>query len=160
MRKIKSLESWDWCSLIAALRYYERRSTITAAMFPGDVVTRFWGSGKYADSVLTQIANQFARIDHGLDGEEFWSEDKTCYACDKKVWCKFYAFCKAWCIGFSTVMIDRTENGRQLHDERKCFYCDFTKRWYPVDEYVASPNLEAYCPEEFITKVVHSWVES
>lgn len=107
-KKIEVLSNWEWTTLVAAWRYYELRATIASATFPEDVVRRFWGSGKYSDSVLRQIANQFANIDHGRDGESYWTKDRTIGDCDRKSWCVFYAFCKGWCEGFTTVVLDAT----------------------------------------------------
>lgn len=153
-KKIEILSDWEWTTLVAAWRYYERRATIASAMFPEDVVRRFWGSGKYSDSVLRQIANQFANIDHGLDGESYWMDNKTIMDCDRKPWCKFYAFCKAWMDGFLTVVLDATlADGQNLHQELECFWCEYTKRWYPVDEYISDQSRHRYCAEDFITEV-------
>lgn len=153
-KKIEVLSNWEWTTLVAAWRYYELRSTITSGMFPEDVVRRFWGSGKYSDSVLRQIANQFANIDHGMDGEEYWTKDRTIMDCDRKSWCKFYAFCKAWMDGFPTVVLDATlADGQHLHQELECFWCEYDKRWHPVDKYISDPSSHRWCAEEFITEV-------
>lgn len=148
------LTDWEWTTLVAAWRYYERRASIASATFPADIVERFWGSGRYADSALTQIARQFAETDHGADGERFWTEDRTIHDCDRTAWCKFYAFCKAHCDGFSTVVLDGTgTDGKHLHDEPRCFHCECTDRWYPVADYIRNPRIERYCADEFIKGV-------
>lgn len=153
-KKIENLSDWEWTTLVAAWRYYEGRATIASATFPEDVVRRFWGSGKYSDAVLRQIANQFANIDHGRDGESYWTKDRTIMDCDRKPWCLFYAFCKGWCEGFTTVVLDATlADGQHLHQEPACFWCEYTKRWYPVDEYISDPSRHRYCAEDFITEV-------
>lgn len=151
---IENLSDWEWTTLVAAWRYYERRATIASATFPEDVVRRFWGSGKYSNAVLRQIANQFANIDHGRDGESYWTKDRTIMDCDRKSWCVFYAFCKGWCEGFTTVVLDATlADGQHLHQEPACFWCEYTKRWYPVDEYISDPYYHRCCAEDFITEV-------
>ena len=38
----KALTDWDWTTLVAAWRYYEHGHTITSAMFPHEIVTRFF----------------------------------------------------------------------------------------------------------------------
>lgn len=152
--KIEVLSDWEWTTLVAAWRYYERRTTIASATFPGDVVRRFWGSGKYSDSVLRQIAHQFANVDHGRDGESYWTKDGTIGDCDRRSWCMFYAFCRGWCEGFTTVVLDATlADGRHLHQEPTCFRCEYTKRWHPVDEYVSDPHRHRWCEDAFITEV-------
>lgn len=152
--KIQRLSDWEWTTLVAAWRYYECRSTIASATFPADVVRRFWGSGKYADSALHQIAYQFAVTDHGADGERFWSGNGTIHDCDRRAWCKFYAFCKAYCDGFSTVVLDGDDpDGHHIHDEPLCFYCDYTGRWYHVNAYIYNPQDERWCGQEFIKEV-------
>ena len=40
--KKKTLTDWDWTTLVAAWRYYEHGHTITSAMFPHEIVTRFF----------------------------------------------------------------------------------------------------------------------
>lgn len=153
-KKIEILSDWEWTTLVAAWRYYEGRATIASATFPDDVVRRFWGSGRYSDAVLRQIANQFANIDHGRDGESYWTKDRTIMDCDRKSWCVFYAFCKGWCEGFTTVVLDATlADGQHLHQEPACFWCEYTKRWYPVDEYISDPSRHWCCAEDFITEV-------
>ena len=153
-KKIEVLSDWERTTLIAAWRYYERRATITSAMFPEDVVRRFWGSGKYADSALTKIANQFANIDHGLDGEAYWIDDKTIMGCDRKPWCLFYAFCKGWCDGFSTIVLDGVApDGGFLHVEQTCFFCKYTGKWHNVDDYIRDPYIAWYCADEFIKEI-------
>lgn len=153
-KKIEILSDWEWTTLVAAWRYYERRATIASAMFPEDVVRRFWGSGKYSDDVLRQIANQFANIDHGMDGEAYWIDDKTVRNCDRRPWCLFYAFCKGWCNGFSTVVLDgAAQGGRRLHEEPTCFFCKYTGKWHNSDYYIRQPHIAGWCAEEFIKEI-------
>ena len=56
--KKKILSDWDWMTLVAAWRYYEHRNTITAAMFPHEIVTRFF-TGEYDEKSCIRIARQF-----------------------------------------------------------------------------------------------------
>ena len=153
-KKIEELSNWEWTTLVAAWRYYESRSTIASAMFPEDIVSRFWGSGKYSDAALHKIANQFANIDHRLDGESFWADDKTLRECDRRPWCTFYAFCKHWADGFPLVVLDGVNgDGKHVHDEIRCFHCDMTGKWHPVDKYIEAPFYNQYCADEFIVEV-------
>lgn len=152
--KIRRLTDWEWTVLVAAWRYYERRATIASATFPEDVVRRFWGSGRYADSAIRQIANQFAKIDHGSDGEECWMGDKTIHDCDRRAWCLFYAFCKAYCDGFSTVVLDHVgPSGTRIHEEPTCFWCECTGKWHNVDGYIHAPHIAGWCSPEFIREI-------
>jgi len=125
--------------------------TIASASFPEDIVRRFF-SGKYDDESCKRIARQFAEIDHP-NGEEDWTGSEYLMNCDKTPWCKFYAFCKAYCDGFKTVVMDGENNGKHIHDEPECFWCEYTKRWYPKDMYIERPWEERYCAEEFIKEV-------
>lgn len=152
--KIQRLSDWEWTTLVAAWRYYQSRATIASATFPADVVRRFWGSGRYADAVLQRIARQFAEIDHGADGERFWSDGSSFHDCDRRAWCKFHAFCKAYCDGFSTVVLDGDDSdGQHIHDEPLCFRCGYTGRWYPVNDYIGNPQDERWCGQEFIKEI-------
>lgn len=150
-KQIDTLSNWEWSVLVAAWRYYEFRQTIASATFPEDIIERYWGSGKYADKVLNQIARQFYEIDH-RNGEQDWI-GLHIMDCDKRPWCKFCAFCKAWCEGFKTVVLDGDNNGKHIHDEPLCFYCEYTKRWYPKNAYITSPYHEISCGEEFIKEI-------
>lgn len=149
---LKKLTSWDWTTLVAAWRYYEFRMTIASSMFPGEIVQRFF-SGKYDQDSCMRIAHQFAKTDHH-GGEYEWSSHKYLMDCDKTPWCKFYAFCKAYCDGFSRVVMDGKDfSGKRIHEECEAFYCEYTKRWYPKDRYIASPEREYYCAPEFVKEV-------
>ena len=97
-----TLTDWDWTTLVAAWRYYEHRHTITSAMFPHEVVTRFF-TGKYDDETCKIIANQFVNIDHyhGPNDElSGWIGDYTFGECDRRAWRLFYFYLKAWLCGF------------------------------------------------------------
>lgn len=61
---------------------------------------------------------------------------------------------KGWVDGFPTVVLDATlANGQHLHQEPACFWCEYTKRWYPVDEYISDPSRHRCCGEEFIKEI-------
>lgn len=155
MKRKKKMTMFEWTTLVGAWRYYEKRATIASATFPADIVEHYWGSGRYDDADLHQIANQFAEIDHGSDGEAYWSEDKTIHDCDRKAWCKFYAFCKAYCNGFSTVVLNgKNMYGDHIHEEPQCFRCEYTGRWYSVADYISNPHLEKWCNQRLIKKIV------
>ena len=38
----KTLTDWDWTTLVAAWRYYEHGHTMASAMFPHEIVRRFF----------------------------------------------------------------------------------------------------------------------
>ena len=56
--KKNKLTDWDWTTLVAAWRYYEHRNTITAAMFPHEIIKRFF-TGKYYAESCKRISHQF-----------------------------------------------------------------------------------------------------
>jgi len=97
-----------------------------------------------------RIAIQFADTDHGRDGEEDW---KNCSDIDRKPWCKFYNFCKGWAHGFATVRFRSEADSMKNIHEALAFWCEETKRWYPVAKYLESPFLETYIPNEWIVEV-------
>lgn len=109
----KTLTDWDWTTLVAAWRYYEHGHTIEAAMFPHEVVTRFF-TGAYDDESCRRISRQFVEIDHRsgpddkLDG---WVGDDAFGASDRKAWRLFYFYLSAWINGFKTANV--TINGRR-----------------------------------------------
>lgn len=150
-KQIDVLSDWEWTTLVASWRYYEFRQTISSATFPEQIIERYWGSGKYSDKALRSIARQFYHIDH-RNGEQDWMASSI-MDCDKRLWCKFYAFCKAWYEGFRTVVLDGDCNGKHIHDESECFYCEYTKRWYSKNNYITAPFHEMYCGEEFIKEI-------
>lgn len=135
--KIDHLTLWEWETLVASWRYFQDRSTISSAMFPSEIVKKYWRSDMYTDNVLMRIANQFVNIDHASEGEEYWNCGNDCY---KTPWIVFYAFCKGFCEGFLTAKV-------KVDDcivDVKCFKCETTGRLHPVKEYISSPVPEAY----------------
>lgn len=54
-KKQKKLSDWDWTTLVAAWRYYEHGHSITSAMFPHEIVKRFF-TGDYDDESCKRIA--------------------------------------------------------------------------------------------------------
>lgn len=144
--KIESLSIWDWETLVASWRYFQNRSTISSAMFPSEIVKKYWRSELYSDNVLMRIANQFANIDHASGGEEDW---KCANDCDRTPWTVFYAFCKGFCSGFLTAKV---KVGSRVVDV-KCFRCETTGRLHPVKDYISSPVSEAYIAESRIKGV-------
>ena len=108
----KTLTDWDWTTLVAAWRYYEHGHTISSAMFPHEVVTRFF-TGAYDDESCRRIARQFVEIDHrsGPDDKiSGWVGDDAFGASDRKTWRLFYFYLSAWINGFTTANV--TINGR------------------------------------------------
>ena len=101
-RKLKKLSDWDWTTLVAAWRYYEHRSSITSAMFPHEIVKRFF-TGSYEDESCRRIAHQFVHIDHhnGPDDKiSGWVVDGTFGDCDRRAWRLFYSYLYAYLCGF------------------------------------------------------------
>lgn len=150
--KLKTLSNWDWTTLVASWRYYEMRMTIASAMFPAEIIERFF-SGKYTKETCDQIANQFANIDHGIRGEKDWNDSQCLHDCDKEPWCKFYAFCKGWCDGFKTLVLDGRSDGRHIHEEPECFWCDYTQKWHPVKQYIEHPLQNYYVSPSTIKEI-------
>ena len=134
--KNKGLTDWDWTTLVAAWRYYEYGSTISSACFPEMIVERYF-RGVYNHAAQERIARQFADVDHHhgnaepLAGERDWERKDDC---DRRPWCKFYAFC--W----------HFVHGWKMKDGVRCFHCNTTGRDYPVVEYVANPHVETWMP--------------
>lgn len=129
--KKNKLTDWDWTTLVAAWRYYEHGHTITSAMFPHEIVKRFF-TGSYDDESCRRIANQFVNIDHytGPDDKiSGWVEDGTFGECDRRAWRIFYFYLNAWINGFrtATVTIDG-KSGRIA-----VFYAD--GNWYAREGY-------------------------
>lgn len=137
MKVKKTLDKWDWTTLVAAWRYYEHRSTSTAAAFPALIVARFF-DGQYAEEDCRRIARLFVEVDHATGGEAEWSGDDVRGLRD---WCKLYAFLKAYLDGWKTV------RGVEY------FYCETTERWYPKNEYVKYPWLAYWVAEERLKEV-------
>lgn len=163
VEKIQRLDSWEWRTLIASWRYFSHGATISAASFPHDIVERFWASGKYSDEALSSIAHQFAVTDYGSLGEGEWTrfhKEGGAFSQDTETWCKFYAFCKAWVEdGFRIVTLEGKEkSGKFIHEEVECFYCEFTKHWYPKKDYIRNPYLKQYAAPEFIKSIARKKV--
>lgn len=140
----KELTDWDWTTLVAAWRYYEYRSTIASAAFPNDIVDRFF-KGDYSVKSCRRIAYQFAITDHGIRGEEDWQGNHLLY-CDIESWTTFYAFCKAYCDGFTHLTYKFNGEERTLN----AFYCQTTGRWHDKDSYIKQPYNPPYIVDEFI----------
>lgn len=150
-RKIE-LSDWDWTTLVAAWRYYEYGRSIGSATFPEEIVTRFFSPASlYSDNARKAIAHQFAKTDHGLRGEEDWTGWRELDDCDKLPWTKFYRFCEGYVDGFARVTFRQGGDGRPV--EVEAFRVEWKGRWYPVEEYRASPWAEKYIPEEWIVRI-------
>ena len=105
--KKKSLTEWDWATLVAAWRCYEHRHTIASAMFPHEIVRRFF-TGAYDDESCMRIARQFVEIDHrsGPDDKiSGWVGDGAFGASNSKVWRLFYSYLYAYLHGFKTAKV-------------------------------------------------------
>ena len=104
--KKNKLTDWDWTTLVAAWRYYEHRNTITSAMFPHEIVMRFF-LGAYDEESCKRIARQFVEIDHRLGPDnklDGWVGDDAFGASDRKAWRLFYSYLYAYLYGFKTAM--------------------------------------------------------
>ena len=136
---IGRLSMWEWDTLVAAWRYYERVMTITSASFPRDIIQRFWGKGNpYSDEVRDTIANQFAITDHGSKGEKDWTELYKAMDCDLTAWITFYRFCEAWCKGFEPLKVRyKNNNGEWVTDTIEAFHTDYKDRWFDKEGYIA-----------------------
>ena len=103
----KTLTDWDWTTLVAAWRYYEHRHTIASAMFPHEVVARFF-TGAYDEESCRRIARQFVEIDHRLgpdDKLDGWVGDDAFGECYRKAWRLFYSYLYAYIYGFNTAKV-------------------------------------------------------
>lgn len=101
------LTDWDWTTLVAAWRYYEHRHTITSAMFPHEIVKRFF-TGDYDDESCRRIARQFVEIDHrdGINDKiSGWTGDDIFGECYRRAWRIFYCYLKAYDNGFETAKV-------------------------------------------------------
>ena len=152
VRKQKHLDDWEWTTLVAAWRYFEYRMTIASASFPEDIIRRYF-TGAYDEESCKRIAHQFAITDHGLRGEEDWTDGLYLMDCDKEPWCRFFAFCKAYYEGFKTIVLDGDSEGNHIHEEAKAFYCEYTKHWHNVDAYLSRPFENRYYIDEFVKEV-------
>ena len=105
--KKKTLTDWDWTTLVAAWRYYEHGHTIASAMFPHEIVKRFF-TGKYDEESCKRIARQFVEIDHRLGPDnklDGWVGDDAFGECDRKAWRLFYFYLSAWLYGFTKARV-------------------------------------------------------
>ena len=129
--KKKSLTDWDWTTLVAAWRYYEHGHTIASAMFPHEIVRRFF-MGAYDEESCRRIARQFVEIDHyyGPDNKiDGWVGEDAFGASDRKAWRIFYFYLFAWHYGFLKARV--TLGGKSEHVE--VFNAD--GKWYAREGY-------------------------
>ena len=124
--KKKTLTYWDWTTLVAAWRYYEHGHTIASAMFPHEIVLRFF-TGAYDEESCKRIARQFVEIDHRLGPDnklDGWVGDDAFGASDRRAWRLFYFYLSAWINGFSKAKV-------AIFGERKNVevFSDYSK-WY------------------------------
>ena len=127
----KTLTDWDWTTLVAAWRYYEHGHTIASAMFPHEIVTRFF-TGAYEEESCKKIARQFVGIDHrnGPDDKiSGWVGDDAFCASERKAWRLFYFYLSAWLYGFKPAKV--TLDGKIGLVE--VFFADGV--WYSRDGY-------------------------
>ena len=103
----KTLTDWDWTTLVAAWRYYEHGHTIASAMFPHEIVNRFF-TGEYDVNSCKRIARQFVYVDH-FDGPDDkmsgWVGDDAFGASDRRAWRLFYFYLFAWHCGFKSAKV-------------------------------------------------------
>ena len=142
----KTLTDWDWTTLVAAWRYYEHGYSITSAMFPHEIVRRFF-TGDYDEESCRRIARQFVEIDHrnGPDDKiDGWVGDDAFGASDRRSWRIFYFYLFAWhyrC--FSKAMA--TLGGKSGHVE--VFNAD--GKWYAKEGYeMFGADVAAYNDNE------------
>ena len=140
--KKKTLTYWDWETLVASWRYYEHGHTIASAMFPHDIVLRFF-TGAYDEESCRRIARQFVDVDHCKGPEDKmsgWVGDDAFGASDRRSWRIFYFYLFAWhyrC--FSKAMA--TLGGKSRHVE--VFNAD--GKWYAREGYeMFGANVDAY----------------
>ena len=152
-QKPRDLDDWEWTTLVASWRYYEYRRTITSSMFPHDIIDRFFAPGNgYSDKARDMIAAQFTETDH-RSGESDWIDEVHLDCCDKRSWCMFYAFLKAYRDGFTDVTSEYKKGRRKVRSTEKCFMCEYTGKYHPVSTYMkAGPDREAYCVPEMIVE--------
>ena len=144
--KNKRLTYWDWETIVAAWRYYEHGHTIASAMFPHEIVRRFF-TGKYDVDSCKRIARQFVEIDHhnGPDDKiSGWVGDDAFSACDRRAWRLFYFYLFAWHYScFSKAMV--TLGGKSASVE--LFNAD--GKWYAKEGYeIFGADVGAYKEEE------------
>ena len=139
--KKKRLTDWDWTTLVAAWRYYEHRNTITSAMFPHEIVTRFF-TGAYDEESCKRIARQFVEIDHLLGPDNKlsgWVGDDAFGASDRMACRLFYFYLYAWLHGFKTATLTINGIGQRLN----VFEAD--SKWYAQKGYeLFGENVSPY----------------
>ena len=131
--KKKTLTDWDWTTLVASWRYYEHRHSITSAMFPHEIVKRFF-TGEYDEESCKRIARQFVEIDHRYGPDDKisgWVGDDAFGASDRKAWRLFYFYLNAWINGFSKAKI--SIRGRIWNKRVEVFNAD--GKWYAREVY-------------------------
>ena len=145
--KKKTLTDWDWTTLVAAWRYYEHGHTIASAMFPHEIVRRFF-TGSYDEESCRRIARQFVEIDHrnGPDDKIYgWVGDDAFGESNRKAWRLFYFYLNAWINGFSKAKVSTL--GR-IGNERVEVFRDYGK-WYSRIGYERfGENVAAYKDNE------------
>ena len=143
--KKKTLTDWDWTTLVAAWRYYEHGHTIASAMFPHEIVKRFF-TGEYDDESCKRIARQFVLVDHrfGPDNKyDGWVGDDAFGASDRKAWRLFYFYLCAWHCEFKPAKV--TIGGKSAHVE--VFNAD--GKWYAKEGYeMFGADVAAYKDNE------------
>lgn len=143
--KKKTLTDWDWTTLVAAWRYYEHGHTISSAMFPHEIVKRFF-TGEYDEESCKRIARQFVEIDHRLGPDyklDGWVGDDAFGACYRRAWRLFYFYLSAWHYGFKPAKV--TFGGNSAHVE--VFNAD--GKWYAREGYeMFGEDVAAYKDRE------------
>lgn len=89
------ISMWDWETTVGAWRYYSHGGTIAAAMFPREMVQRYFGEAgkkKWTDEDRDRIAVQFCKTDYPRQ-EKFPGTPLT------KEWRECWAFLDAWLNG-------------------------------------------------------------
>ena len=127
----KTLTDWDWTTLVAAWRYYEHGHTIASAMFPHDIILRFF-TGEYDEESCRRIARQFVENDHRTGPDDKisgWVGDDIYCGCDRRAWRLFYSYLYAYLYGFKTATV--TIDGKS--GRIAVFYAD--GNWYAREGY-------------------------
>lgn len=89
------ISMWDWETTVGAWRYYSHGGTIAAAMFPREMVQRYFGANgkkKWTDDDRERIARQFLMTDYPKQ-EKFPGQPLT------NEWRECWAFLDAWLNG-------------------------------------------------------------
>ena len=56
-------------------------------------------------------------------------------------------------IGFKTIVLDGDWEGKPIHREAKAFYCEYTKHWHDVEDYLSKSFGGRYYIDEFVKEV-------